>query len=50
MEEALFVRLQEDVEARLTYEALLPLIGRLQAWLDEEAPRTDPDDLPPSGP
>ncbi len=35
LEEALFVRLQEDVESRLTYEALLPLADRLQAWLEE---------------
>ena len=50
MEEALFVRLQEDIEARLTYEALLPLVGRLQGWLDQHQPRTDPDDEPPEPP
>lgn len=38
MEEALFVRLQEDIEARLTYDALQPLMRRLQAWLEDQAP------------
>jgi len=34
LNEQLFLRLQEDVEARMTYDALLPLEDRLHAWLD----------------
>lgn len=34
MDERLFVLLQEEPEARLTYEAMLPLVDRLQSWLD----------------
>jgi hypothetical protein len=43
MEEGLFVRLQEDIEARLTYDALQPLVRRLHGWLDGQTP-TDLDD------
>lgn len=34
LEEALFVRLQEDPECRLVYEALLPWEDRLMAWFE----------------
>ena len=34
LNEQLFLRLQEDVEARMTYDALLPLEDRLHAWLN----------------
>ena len=37
LNEQLFLRLQEDVEARMTYDALIPLEDRLHAWLDEAA-------------
>ena len=33
MDERLFVQLQEDPEAHLTYEQLRPLVDRLDAWL-----------------
>ena len=33
LDEALFVRLQEDPEARLVYDALQPLQDRMTAWL-----------------
>ena len=33
MEERLFVQLQEDAEARITYDQLRPLVDRLDAWL-----------------
>jgi len=35
LNEQLFLRLQEDAEARVTYDALTPLEDRLHAWLDE---------------
>ena len=35
LNEQLFLRLQEDPEAHLTYDALLPLEDRLHAWLDQ---------------
>jgi hypothetical protein len=34
LDEHLFLRLQEDAEARMVYEALLPLEDRLHAWLN----------------
>lgn len=34
LEETLFVRLQEDVEASLTLEALEPLVTGLESWLE----------------
>jgi len=37
LDEQLFVRLQEDAEARLAYEGLEPLEDRLHAWLDTQA-------------
>jgi len=37
LNEQLFLRLQEDVEARMTYDALLPLEDKLHAWLDQAA-------------
>ena len=43
MEEGLFVRLQEDIEARLTYDALQPLIRRLHGWLDAQTPVASED-------
>lgn len=50
MEEGLFVRLQEDIEARLTYDALQPLIRRLHGWLDAQTPVASEDVLsPPAG-
>lgn len=33
MEERLFVQLQEDAEARITYDQMRPLVDRLDAWL-----------------
>ncbi len=33
LDERLFVQLQEDAEARLTYERMRPLVDRLEAWL-----------------
>jgi len=36
LDEQLFVRLQEDAEARLAYEGLQPLEDRLHAWLDTQ--------------
>jgi hypothetical protein len=33
MEERLFVQLQEDAEARITYDQLRPLVDRMDAWL-----------------
>ncbi|MDP6931783.1 MAG: hypothetical protein QGG40_02660 [Myxococcota bacterium] len=45
MAEALFVRLQEEPEARLVYEGLMPLRDRIHAWLEErEAPSTPPSE------
>lgn len=39
LDEELFVKLQDDPEARLVYDALVPLEDRLHAWLDTlEAP------------
>ena len=35
LNEQLFLRLQEEPEAHLTYDALLPLEDRLHAWLDQ---------------
>ena len=37
LNEQLFLRLQEDVEARMTYDALLPLEDDLHAWLEAES-------------
>jgi hypothetical protein len=34
LDEQLFMRLQEDAEARMVYEALMPLEDRLHAWLN----------------
>lgn len=34
LDEQLFLRLQEDAEARMVYESLLPLEDRLHAWLE----------------
>jgi hypothetical protein len=34
LNEQLFLRLQEDVEARMTYDALLPLEDDVHAWLE----------------
>jgi hypothetical protein len=39
LDEELFAKLQEDPEARIVYEALLPLVDALHAWLDN---LTDP--------
>jgi hypothetical protein len=39
LDEELFAKLQEDPEARIVYEALLPLEDALYAWLDQ---LTDP--------
>lgn len=36
LDEALFVRLQDDIEAGLVLEALAPLAARLQAWLERQ--------------
>lgn len=33
LDERLFVQLQEDAEARLTYDRLRPLVDRLETWL-----------------
>ena len=45
MAEALFVRLQEEPEARLVYEGLMPLRDRIHAWLEErEAPSKPPSE------
>ena len=33
--EPLFLRLQEDAEARMVYESLMPLEDRLHAWLEQ---------------
>lgn len=38
MDERLFVQLQEDPEAHLTYEQLRPLVDRLDAWLADLEP------------
>lgn len=35
LNEQLFLRLQEEPEAHLTYDAMLPLEDRLHAWLDQ---------------
>jgi len=35
LEEQLFLRLQEDAEARMAYESLMPLEDRVHAWLDQ---------------
>jgi len=37
LDEQLFLRLQEDAEARMVYEALMPLEDRLHAWLNSAA-------------
>ena len=34
LDEQLFLRLQEDAEARMVYESLMPLEDRIHAWLD----------------
>ena len=45
LDEALFMRLQEDPEAQMAHEGLAPLEDRLHAWLDSLsapiAPATD---------
>ena len=38
LDEQLFLRLQEDAEARMVYESLMPLEDRLHAWLDAASP------------
>jgi len=38
LEEQLFLRLQEDAEARMVYESLMPLEDRIHAWLDSQNP------------
>ena len=37
LDEQLFLRLQEDAEARMVYETLIPLEDRLHAWLNSAA-------------
>jgi len=38
LDEQLFLRLQEDAEARMAYESLMPLEDRAHAWLDRLTP------------
>jgi hypothetical protein len=38
LDEQLFLRLQEDAEARMAYESLMPLEDRIHAWLDRQSP------------
>jgi hypothetical protein len=35
LDEQLFLRLQEDAEARMAYESVMPLEDRVHAWLDQ---------------
>jgi hypothetical protein len=39
LDESLFLKLQDEPEARLTYESLLPLVDRWHTWLTEFPPR-----------
>ena len=41
LDEALFLRLQDEPEARLTYEALLPLVDRWHSWFTDQTPTED---------
>ena len=38
LDEQLFLRLQEDAEARMVYESVMPLEDRIHAWLDQQNP------------
>ena len=38
LDEALFLRLQDEPEARMTYESLLPLTDRWHTWLTQTVP------------
>ena len=38
LDEQMFLRLQEDAEARMVYESLMPLEDRMHAWLDNQSP------------
>ena len=40
LDEALFLRLQDEPEARMTYESLLPLTDRWHTWLTQTGPNT----------